>query len=361
MESLLPTKLMSPRLHSTVVQRGELLVRLDAGLTKKLIVVTAPTGFGKTTLIRAWIASHDFPSAWVTLDENDNDPPRFWTYIVSALRDFDSFLGKTALSALRTTQPPSFASLLTSLINDLTRLKEPCLLVLEDYHAITLKEIHEGVSFLIQHLPESLHLVLITRTDPDLPLPILRARDDLVEINATDLRFISEYELGSFGWLMRLAFLALAVSLASAGVMIFPQIRTIVGYIGLGVLVLGVVGLLIAAAFKTDPITTSPEDLTFSGKLHVLGASLDYSPVAFLLLSLSLVRNQAWRPIRKWLFFTAGISLILTFGFILMLPPDGAFGPGVFTGLVGRFLVVSYSGWIATAAFYVLNRHKQQK
>jgi len=166
-------------------------------------------------------------------------------------------------------------------------------------------------------------------------------------------RFISEYTLGNVGWLMTLTFIVLAICLSSVGAAIFSQIRTVVGYIGLCILALGVVGFLIAAMFKTDPISTSPNELTFSGKMHVLGASLDYSPVAFLLLSFSLARNQAWQPIRKWLFITAGVSLALTIGFVLTLPQNNAFGPGVFTGLLGRFLVVSYIGWVSVAALYM--------
>jgi multisubunit Na+/H+ antiporter MnhC subunit len=173
-------------------------------------------------------------------------------------------------------------------------------------------------------------------------------------------RFISEYALGSFGWLMTLAFLALAASLASVGAVVISQARTVAGYIGLGVLGLGILGLLIAAIFQTDPISTDPETMTFSGKMHVLGASLDYAPVAFLLLSFSLARNQAWQPIRRWLFITAVITLICTVAFILVLPQDGEFGPGVLAGLVGRFLVLSYLGWVATAAFYALKLHDQQ-
>jgi LuxR family maltose regulon positive regulatory protein len=128
----------------------------------------------------------------VTLDENDNDPSRFWTYVCSALRTFDAAVGKSTLSTLTSTQPPSFQTLLTPLINDLARLKGHSVLILEDYHVIKSTEIHEGVSFVIQHLPESLHLVLITRTDPDLPLAILRVRDEMIEINAGDLRFNQE-------------------------------------------------------------------------------------------------------------------------------------------------------------------------
>jgi len=191
-ERLLNTKLMPPRLPSTVIQRDELLARLDVGLTKKVSLVAAPTGFGKTTLVRMWIANRDFPSAWVTLDDGDNDSTRFWTYVCSALRTLASSLGKATLSMLMSPQPPSFETLLTPLLNDLTRLKKSCVLVLDDMHAINSADINEGISFLIQHLPESLHLVFITRTDPDLPLAILRVRDELIEINGSDLRFDQE-------------------------------------------------------------------------------------------------------------------------------------------------------------------------
>ena len=186
---LLHHKLMPPRLNSNVIRREDLLSRLDQGLSRKLALVTAPTGFGKTTLVSMWIASRDFASAWVTLDQNDNDATRFWTYVVSALRTLNSSIGKTTLSTLMTSQLPSFQILLTPLINDLARLNEASVLVLEDFHFITSKEIVEGVSFLIQHLPNSLHIVIITRAEPDLPLPLLRVRDELVEIAAVDLRF----------------------------------------------------------------------------------------------------------------------------------------------------------------------------
>jgi LuxR family transcriptional regulator, maltose regulon positive regulatory protein len=186
---LLHTKLMPPRLPSGVIQREELLTRLDIGLTKKVSLISGPTGFGKTTLVRMWIANRDFASAWVTLDDHDNDPVRFWTYVCSALRTLNADLGKATLSMLTSPQPPSFESLLAPLINDLTGWKEVSVLILEDYHLIKSSEVNKGISFLIQHLPESLHLVFITRTDLDLPLGILRARDELVEINASDLRF----------------------------------------------------------------------------------------------------------------------------------------------------------------------------
>jgi LuxR family maltose regulon positive regulatory protein len=140
---------MPPRLRSSTIQRQDLMKRLDSGLNGKLILLSAPTGFGKTTLVNTWIANRDFPSAWVTLDENDNDPSRFWTYFVSALRTFDPAIGKTI------------------------------------------------VSFLIQNLPDALHLVLITRTHPDLPLALLRARSELLAMDTHDLRF-SAQEAGDF-------------------------------------------------------------------------------------------------------------------------------------------------------------------
>jgi len=180
---------MPPRLNSNIIRRDGLLSRLDRGLSRKLTLVSAPTGFGKTTLVSAWIGSRPFASAWVTLDQNDNDVTRFWTYVVSALRTLGSSIGKTTLSALTISQPTSFQNFLTPLINDLARLNETSVLVLEDFYFIASKEIQAGISFLIQHLPDSLHLVVITRTEPDLPLPLLRVRDEMIEINAADLRF----------------------------------------------------------------------------------------------------------------------------------------------------------------------------
>lgn len=171
-------------------------------------------------------------------------------------------------------------------------------------------------------------------------------------------RFISEYTLGKFGWLMSLAFVAIAISLASIGVAVFSRVRNMVGYIGLTILVLAVVGLLIAASFKTDPIFTKQEDMTSSGQMHVLGASLDYSPIALLLLSFSLARHGDWVSVKKWLFFAAILSIVLTIGFIFTIPSDGIFGPGVYSGLVGRFLMLSYIGWLAIAALHVLKLYK---
>lgn len=172
-------------------------------------------------------------------------------------------------------------------------------------------------------------------------------------------RFISEYALGDFGWMMHLAFGVLAACLISAGAAIFSQIRTIVGFIGLAILGISAVGMFIAAIFVTDPMTASPDEVTFNGKMHVIGATLDYTPVAALLLSFALVRNQAWRPIRKRLFITAGITLIAMAAFMFQIPHDGQFGPEVLAGLFGRLLIVSYLGWLLTVGMHALKLNKQ--
>ncbi|MET3847386.1 DUF998 domain-containing protein [Paenibacillus sp. OAE614] len=167
-------------------------------------------------------------------------------------------------------------------------------------------------------------------------------------------RFISEYALGNFGWLMHLAFGLLAVSLISAGIVIHSQARNIAGYIGLVILGLSAIGILIAAIFVTAPLSVSPDDATFSGKMHSIGATLDYTPVAALLISFALARNEAWRTIRVRLFVTAGITFIIMVLFILQIPHDGKFGPGVLAGLYGRILIVSYLGWVLIVGTHAL-------
>jgi hypothetical protein len=178
------------------------------------------------------------------------------------------------------------------------------------------------------------------------------------EFNPT-WRFVSEYALGAFGWMMRLAFFALATSLTSAGLAILSQVRTVAGYIGLVGLGIAAIGFLIAAIFTTDPATTSREAATSSGKMHVFGASLDYTPVIALLLSFSLARNEAWRPVRKWLFITAAITLVALTAFMVTLPYDGKIGPNVRAGLFGRFLLVSYLGWLITVSTHSVRLQKQ--
>src|SRR5215469_16014077 len=163
---LLSTKLASPRLHSSIVSREPLLTLLDEGLERKLTLLSAPAGFGKTTLVSEWIATRcerqdPPPVAWVSLDTGDNDPVRFWRYVIAACQEFDAAPGETALALLRTSARLSWEPVLTTFINELARLEHRGILVLEDYHVITSPQIHETVTFLLDHLPATLRLVIL--------------------------------------------------------------------------------------------------------------------------------------------------------------------------------------------------------
>jgi LuxR family maltose regulon positive regulatory protein len=188
---ILTTKLHIPSLRRNLVPRQRLLQRLDQGLSRKLTLISAPAGFGKTTLLAAWIQSlADAPPpavqvAWISLDTGDDDPARFAAYLAAALRRADERIGPEAGFLLQEPQ-------LVDLINQVAALSRPFLLVLDDYHLISSQVIHDKVSFLLDHLPENLHLVLATRADPPLPLPRLRARGYLAELRQGDLRFTME-------------------------------------------------------------------------------------------------------------------------------------------------------------------------
>lgn len=167
---------------------------------------------------------------------------------------------------------------------------------------------------------------------------------------------ISEYAIGRYGWLMVLAFLSLGFSLVSLGIAIRSQLRSLLGYIGLALLLLSAVGLFIAGIFISDPITASEVQRTTHGKIHELGALLDVTPIAALIICLSLVRNPAWAKARRVLLWTAGLPLIGLLVFIvstsIMLPQnDGKFGPEVLIGWPNRLLVVTYCAWLMTVAW----------
>lgn len=195
-DELLRTKLRPPRLPSNLMRRESLFVRLDEGLDRKLTLLSAPAGFGKTTLIGQWLeqigGTSPAPSArttWVSLDAGDNDPVRFWRYVIVACQMFQPDLGSAGLELLHTLRQPPFEAMLTVFINELTQLPGRSILVLEDYHIITSSQIHQTMGFLLDHLPGTLHLVLVTRSDPPLPLARLRARGALNELRSVDLRF----------------------------------------------------------------------------------------------------------------------------------------------------------------------------
>jgi LuxR family maltose regulon positive regulatory protein len=172
-----------------MVSRPRLVERLNAGLQGKLTLVSAPAGFGKTTLVIEWLNSTERVFTWLSLDENDNDPARFLTYLVAALQRVDPNTGQTTQVMLQAPQPPSPETLLTNLINDVAAVSTPFVLVLDDYQLIDTPSIHQQLDFLLEHQPRSMHLCLVTRADPPLPLSRLRARNQMVEIRTDDLRF----------------------------------------------------------------------------------------------------------------------------------------------------------------------------
>ena len=188
---LLETKLRIPTRRRGALPRPRLRERLDLGAQAKLTLVSAPPGFGKTTLLAEWLAGprHDGHSAaWLSLDAGDNDPAVFWTYLIAALQSVVPAAGATARSLIEAGRQP-LETVLTSLLNDLGAEPAEVLLVLDDFHLVDMPEIGVGMAFLLDHLPSQLHLIIATRADPAFPLARLRARGDLVEIRAADLRF----------------------------------------------------------------------------------------------------------------------------------------------------------------------------
>src|SRR6266542_2267012 len=188
---LLETKLHVPRRRRGLVARPRLSERLSRGAESALTVVSAPAGFGKTTLLAQWLATApgDGPSAaWLSLDQRDNDPTVFWTYLVAALQTAAHGVGAGALSLLQSPRPP-IEAVLATLLNDLGAVSNDVVLVLDDYHVIDARDVQDGMAFLLEHLPPQIHLVIASRADPALPLARLRGRGKLVEIRAADLRF----------------------------------------------------------------------------------------------------------------------------------------------------------------------------
>jgi LuxR family maltose regulon positive regulatory protein len=188
---ILTTKLYIPPPPLRVVSRPRLIERLNEGLSAshKLTLISAPAGFGKTTLVSEWIASCGRPVAWLSLDEGDNDPTRYLIYLVSALQTIIANIGEGVLGALQSPQPPPIESILTALLNEINTIQDQFTLVLDDYHVIDSKPVDEALIFLLEHLPTRMHLVITTREDPQLPLARLRARGQLTELRAADLRF----------------------------------------------------------------------------------------------------------------------------------------------------------------------------
>ena len=206
---ILVTKLYIPPPPPKAVLRPRLIERLNEGLHRKLTLISAPAGFGKTTLVSEWLAARsqecepEMCVAWLSLDQRDSEPVRFLTYLISALRTIAPNIGEGLLSALQSAQPPAVESILTALLNEINAFQDDpatgsgagFILVLDDYHLIDARPIDgstsvdEALTFLVEHLPPKIHIVITTREDPTLPIPRLHARGQLIELRASDLRF----------------------------------------------------------------------------------------------------------------------------------------------------------------------------
>ena len=183
---LLATKLYLPPARPNRVPRPRLIARLNQN--HPLTLIAAPAGFGKTTLVSDWIPKSEHCITWVSLDDGDNDPTCFWAYVIAALQRLRADWAESALALLRSPQPPPLMSVLTTLINEIADFPENFALVLDDYHLITTQSLHEALVFLLNHLPPQMGVVITTRADPPLPLARWRARNQLSEIRADDLR-----------------------------------------------------------------------------------------------------------------------------------------------------------------------------
>ena len=187
---LLATKLYVPPARSSRVPRPRLIEQLNS--TRPLTLLVAPAGFGKTTLLSDWISQSEYRVTWLSIDEGDNDSMRFWVYIITALQKLHVDLCEGTLALLQSPQPPPIRSVLSTFINELSSFPENLFIVLDDYHLIKTQPIHESLTFLLDHLPQQMHIILTARADPPLPIARLRARNQLTELRADDLRFTSD-------------------------------------------------------------------------------------------------------------------------------------------------------------------------
>ncbi len=194
---LLITKVYLPGPRGSHIARPQLVARLEVGRSKRLTLIAAAAGFGKTTLAADWCQMHQGSVCWLSLDEGDNDPARFLSYVIAAVQTRHPEIGRDLLAALTSAQPPSVENALYALINQMAALHENLTLVLDDYHRIENQAVHAALEFLLDHLSSQVHLFLLTRSDPPLPLARLRAKNDLLELRAAELRFSPE-EAGRF-------------------------------------------------------------------------------------------------------------------------------------------------------------------
>ena len=194
---LLRTKFYVPPIRSTQIARPRLADLIIAGLERSLILVSAPAGYGKTTLVSNWLKETQIPSAWLSLDGGDNDPIRFLQYLVASLQSIAPGIEDNLLGLLQRIQPAQFDNGINLLVNELASVSDPFVLVLDDFHVIQSEPVLKILSYLLEHLPPQMHLAILTRTDPPLPLARLRVRGQLLDIRAEQLRF-NQAEIAAF-------------------------------------------------------------------------------------------------------------------------------------------------------------------
>jgi len=188
----LKTKICVPPLRPGWISRSRLDKRMDEGFERKLTLLSAPAGFGKTTLLVDWIHQSKIPAAWFSIDKRDNDPRHFLAYVILGLQSLEAGTGEAALTMLQSPQPPPIESILINLINDVTRAPKDFALVLDDYHLVDAQPIHDTIAFLLENLPEQMHMIIATRADPPLPLARVRSQNLLTELRAADLSFTND-------------------------------------------------------------------------------------------------------------------------------------------------------------------------
>jgi LuxR family maltose regulon positive regulatory protein len=186
---VIQTKLNRPAMVANSVERPRLISRLDEALKGRVTLISAPAGYGKTTLVLQWLDQRRMPAAWFAVDETDSDPDRFLSYVVAAVRTVVPEFGSDIERLLSAPQLPPPVYLADAVVNALAALEQPLLIVLDDYHRFTSKTVHEIMTRVLQYLPQKLHVLLLTRRDPPLPLGLWRSRQWLAELRAADLRF----------------------------------------------------------------------------------------------------------------------------------------------------------------------------
>ena len=190
--SILSTKLFFPQPRSDRVQRTRLIDRLQEGINRKLTLISAPAGFGKTTLLSEWISQNELPIIWISLDKSDNDPVQFLRYLIAGLNGIEPSIGKGAIELLKSGQRPPIESIFSGLIQEICEIADDIVLVLDDYHWIDAEKVHTLVKNLLDYLPPHIHLIISSRMDPPLPLARLRVNDQLSELRTDDLCFSAE-------------------------------------------------------------------------------------------------------------------------------------------------------------------------